>query len=278
MQQATVTSRGLRLNVEIYAGDDAQPAIVLVPGTGKPARFYRSFLERLQAAGFSVLGLDPQGHGLSEGKRGDFTIEELVENLRDTLSFALDQVGPRVGLLGTSQGALVVLYTLADDDRATSAICHNAVLPYEPDSRRVNVSRFSRRVRPYVKYAARLLPGYRVPIRRYLPLDRIYDDLELGARLESDPLVTRSYTLRSFASLATARPARPIEQITTPTLFLSAEHDRLFPIDYVRSIYDRLTCTKEFTVIPETGHMLFVEYADQSLPAVADWFGRTLRG
>jgi alpha-beta hydrolase superfamily lysophospholipase len=231
----------------------------------------------LRAAGFTVLGLDLQGHGCSEGRRGDFTIEELVTNTRDVLTYALREIGPAVGLLGSSQGAIIVLYTLAADERAMSAVCHNAALLDEPGSRRVNVSRFSRLMRPLVGPASRLLPGLRLPIRRYLRIETVWEDLALGRKLEADPLVVKSYTLRSFASLASARPARPIEWVSTPTLFLAAEHDRLFPTSYVRSIFDRLRCRKAMVVVPDTTHMLFVEYLEQSLPPVVEWFERTLR-
>jgi alpha-beta hydrolase superfamily lysophospholipase len=277
VQRTSLYSRGLRLNLEVFAAGDDDPVVLFLPGTGKYARFYRQFLERLRSAGFNVLGLDPQGHGRSEGRRGDFTMEELVQNARDALTFARHELGPRLGLLGTSQGALVALYTLAADERVMSAACHNAALLDEAGSKQVNVSRFSKLVRPYVGVAARYAPYLRVPIRRYLPLQTIYDDVNLGRVLEQDPMLVPAYTLRSYASLATARPARPIEQVTTPTLFLTGEGDRLFPPGYVRTIYDRLTCRKELALIPGAGHMLFVEYVDQSLPLVADWFKRTLQ-
>jgi pimeloyl-ACP methyl ester carboxylesterase len=166
---------------------------------------------------------------------------------------------------------------MAADERATSAVLHNVALLNEPGSRQINVSRFSKLVRPLVGLAAGLAPRFQVPIRRYLPLGAVYDDLALGRRLEQDALVVRAYTLRSFASLARAGPVRPIDRVRTPTMLLAGERDRLFPLTYIESICARLTCQKELAVVKDAGHMLFVEYVDQALPFVVDWFNRTLR-
>ena len=277
MEQLAVRSRGLLLQLDVFPAGPNDPAILFLHGTAKYGRFYQPMLERLAAAGFTVLALDLQGHGRSQGRRGDFTIEELVENTRDAVTLALERFSPRLGLLGSSQGGIVALYTAAADPRVVSAVCHNLALLDEPDSRRVNVSRFSKLARRYVGLGARLGPRLTVPIRRYLPLGVVYDDLTLGRRLERDPLLARAYTLRSFASLASARPSRPVEQIQTPIMVLAGEHDRLFPLDYVESIYARLGGPKELAVVKEAGHMLFVEYVEQALPYVTGWFERTLR-
>lgn len=277
MQQATIVSRGLRLHADIYPAGSVAPVVLFLHGTGKYARFYQPFLERLSAAGFSVLGLDHQGHGFSEGERGDFTIPELVQNTRDALAYARRELGPRVALLGSSQGGLVALYTIAEDRSAAAAICHNVALLNEPGSRQIRLSSFSRTVRPLVPFAAALAPWMRVPIRRYLPLENIYADLSLGRLERYDRLVVPSYTLRSFASLATCAPAQPIEQIQIPMLVLAGEMDRLFPLSLIRSIYERLTCPKELTVVAEAGHMLFVEHVESALPPIVDWLNRTLR-
>lgn len=278
MPQATsIVSRGLRLHLDVYPAASSDPAIIFAPGTGRYAAQYEAFLCRLNDQGFQVVGLDPQGHGRSDGEPGDFTLDELVQNLRDALSFALAELSPSVGLLGSSQGALTVLYTIAADDRAASAVCHNAAILNERAARAIRTSRLSRTLRSHVPHMARVAPRARLAVRRYLKLETIFDDVELGRKLDEDPRSVRTYTLRALASLASARLARPVQEITTPTMFLAAENDRIFPMRYVRSVFDRLTCPKEFVIVPETGHMLFIEYVEQAWPPVADWFDRTLR-
>jgi alpha-beta hydrolase superfamily lysophospholipase len=274
---AAIVSGGLRLHLDVYASQPSDPAVIFMPGTGKHAAPYRPFLEALNQRGYQVIGIDPRGHGRSDGVRGDFTVEQLVGNVRDALSFALENVSQRVGLLGSSQGAIVVLYALAADERAASAVCHNAALLNESAAKAIHVSALSRWLRPLAPTFGRLAPNLRYPIRRYLPIDAVYDDVALGEKLDADPLTVRAYTLRALGSLASAAPARPIEAIRTPTLLLGSEHDRLFPSDYVRSIFDRLTCEKSFVNLPDTGHMLLLEHVAATLPVVADWFDRTLR-
>src|SRR5687767_10027666 len=72
---------GNKLHLDIYeVGKDA-PTIVFIPGTAIYALCYGELLYKLGQAGYNVVGLDPRGHGRSEGARGDYTISELM---RDT--------------------------------------------------------------------------------------------------------------------------------------------------------------------------------------------------
>ncbi|MCC7105121.1 MAG: alpha/beta fold hydrolase [Chloroflexi bacterium] len=271
-----IVSGGERLHLDVYPSQPSDPAVIFMPGTGKYAAPYGPFLEALSGRGYQVIGIDPRGHGRSDGVRGDFTVEQLVQNVRDVLTFALENVSARVGLLGSSQGAIVVLYSLAIDDRAASAVCHNAAVLNESAAKAIHVSTLSRWLRPLAPVLGRLAPDVRSPIRRYLPIDAVYDDVALGEKLDADPLTVRAYTLRALGSHASAAPVRPIEVIQTPTLLLGSERDRLFPSDYLRSIFDRLTCEKEFVNLRGAGHMLLLEHVAATLPVVADWFDRTL--
>ena len=93
---------GIRIRV-VERGDPAAPAIVLVHGWGCTAYVFRYNMPAIADAGYRVVAPDLKGHGLSDKPAGadDYTIDALVEHLRETL----DALGlERTVLAGHSLG------------------------------------------------------------------------------------------------------------------------------------------------------------------------------
>jgi pimeloyl-ACP methyl ester carboxylesterase len=42
----------------------------------------------------------------------------------------------------------------------------------------------------------------------------------------------------------------------------------VFPEDYMRRVYDRLICEKEFLLIPDATHLVMFDYADEVIQLV----------
>lgn len=273
-----VNSRGVRLHLDVYQREDNVATILFVHGTGAHARCYAEFLFQLHRQGFRVVGIDLQGHGLSEGVRGSFTVEELVENIYDVTTWAVERYGEKVGISGSSLGGILAFYAVANDPRLKSAACHNVAILSEPDLLRLTrAPNLLRMILPLGRLAARLLPELRLTIWLYLDPQAITDDPRLLETFVDDPLTLQALPLRSIVSQSYTTPAKPVEEIETPTIVLHAEGDRIFPLDYCQAIYDRLNCPKRFELIPRADHLVFAPpYLDRSLPPVADWFRQTL--
>ena len=142
----TTTRDGLRLDGAYLgpaAGRSELPldALCFVHGTG--GSFYSSalfdaFSERLIALGCGVLRVNTRGHDLMstastpEGGRRQGAAYEVVDDCRHDLAAWLDwlrgRVGPRVGLLGHSLGAVKCLYAAAKEPDLAAA-CVVAVSP-----------------------------------------------------------------------------------------------------------------------------------------------------
>jgi len=80
--------RGLRLYHFESQPDD--PVVVFIPGTSVYTLLYGEFMLKLSRAGFNVIGFDPRGHGMSEGKRGVYTLGELVDGARAVVDHAIE--------------------------------------------------------------------------------------------------------------------------------------------------------------------------------------------
>ena len=269
---------GLRLHLDLFLSEPSSPALVFFPGTSVYSIFYAEFMHKIRLKGFNVVGIDPRGHGRSEGRRASYTVSSLVSDAKAAVSYAIERFGDRVAIAGSSQGGIVSFYTAAADDRLKAAVCHNVAVLDKPDSVRLTrnprVSLFVKRLLPL----ARLLPNMRVPVSSYLDLKT--ETTKIGGNayefIKRDPLATSSITLEALASLTTTPPPKPPEGIKVPVMVLHGELDNIFPLDYVKGIYDRLNCEKEFLLLKDAPHLIMTDYVDELIPSVTTWLNRFL--
>ena len=267
-------SGGLRLHLDILPVDPGRPTVVFMPGTNAYALLYGEFLTGLGDRGFNVVGFDPRGHGRSDGPRGSYTLPELVGDMGAAVAYARGRFGDPIVVCGSSQGGITAFYYAASGEPVHGAICHNLADLGDPES--VRLTRYpnlSRGVSPLLVRLARLLPELRVPLTAYLDLaaEPVRGMGNAKVVLHGDPLCVRHIRLKGMASLATERLPRPVETITTPILILHGSRDTIFPEDYVRGIYDRLTCRKALQIYPDLPHYFIVDEANRILPDVAAW-------
>ncbi|MBV8380311.1 MAG: lysophospholipase [Paucibacter sp.] len=127
MQNLT-TEDGLSLHLRTWyhRGDTAPRGTVLVVhGLGEHIGRYEALAQRLNQAGWNVVGYDHRGHGASEGRRGDMPDAQAL--LRD-LARVIDAIGTdarlkagRLVLLGHSMGGLVAARFVAGGLTASAA-------------------------------------------------------------------------------------------------------------------------------------------------------------
>ena len=87
----------------------------------------------------------------------------------------------------------------------------------------------------------------------------------------------QAISLRALASLSTTPMARKVEEIETPVMVVHAGHDNIFPEDYVRRVYGRLTCEKELLYLPEAYHLVMTDFVDEIIPAVSTWLKKVMK-
>ena len=275
-----------RLALYHFRSRPGDPAMVFVPGTSVYALLYVEFMYKLSREGFNVVGVDPRGHGMSSGKRGVYTLGELVEDALAAVDHARSLYGGRVAVSGSSQGGMVAFYCAAADPRLGAAVCHNVIAPDEPDNERM--TRWPALFRPLlalsrtspVRAMTRTPLGrLMTPVRAYLNLKeepcRLFPDVMKFLR--EDPLVVNAVSLSALASLGTTPLAVGVEEIKTPVMVVHSGKDNIFPEDYVRRIYGRLTCEKEFLYLPDKPHLVMIDYVEEIVPPIAAWLKKVMR-
>ncbi len=278
----------------VFEAREPRATVVFIPGTSIYALCYAELMHGLMESGVNVVGFDPRGQGRSFGFRGDYTIMEHVEDAKADAAYACERFGGKVFAMGSSQGGIEAFYMAATDEPGVDgAICHNIADLTDEDSLRLTrfgpekrvggavapvVNTAARGFRSVIKSQARLFPTARVPISSYLDLksEPMRHFGNAWNFITQDPLALRAITFRAMSSIANTELPRPVEEIETPVMVLHSSGDNIFPLDYVKEIFERLTCDKELKVYEGLPHLVTIEHVDEILPDVVGWIEKHL--
>lgn len=221
---------------ELAVYDWAMPAgqplgtVLVVHGLGEHAGRYAEVAAHLHQWGFAVRAYDQQGHGQSQGARGDLLrpgslqadLCRVMDNTRERPALA----NTPLILLGHSMGGLVVARTVAEPLRSVDAV----VLSSPALGALTNLFQ-----KMLLATLPRVLPHLRVD--NGLKTDFVSRDPDVVKAYRADPLVHRriSAGLAAWILDEGAHTLEEAAQWQVPTLLLYAGHDRL--VDAKASAY-----------------------------------------
>jgi len=87
-EEVLVESAGALIALSVWRGERDAPCVVFLPGTMTHPLFYEEFLDGLARAGFNLVGVHFQGHGKSPRVKCLFSLDDLVQNACDAVSYA----------------------------------------------------------------------------------------------------------------------------------------------------------------------------------------------
>lgn len=281
-REVVIISAGAPIVLSVWDGEPGRPAVVFLAGTMTHPLFYEDFLDALNRAGVTVVGVHSQGHGKSPRVDLPLTFTTLLANARDAVDWTRHEFhGGPVVLLGSSQGGIVAMALAAAGERLDAVFAHNVLDPTLPAT--VEITRFPHwlsRLYPAVRagFAAggRLLPRLPVPFDAYLDMDRVARDPDNAEYFYTDPLGLRSYPMAFMASLFAADLSGLRDgSITCAVVVIAGSGDPLFPLAYTREVYDSIVApTKELLVVESDKHLIFNEDIDAVLPPLLDRLAR----
>lgn len=274
--QINTGTHRLHLDVLEYDHKEEIPTIVFMPGTNAYSMLYNEFLTQLRDNGFNVIGFDPRGHGRSDGKRGSYTISELLEDMDAVVAYARQRFGSKIYLAGSSQGGITAFYYAAKPyQNIRGAICHNAAELTGEDS--LHLTRnptFSRYLKPILEATEPYLPETPIPMNAYLDLKKEpVNGMGTAADvIMTDPLCIPYVRLKTLHSLSNTPLPVELGDIETPLYFLHGAKDTIFPEWYMQKLYDQLTMPlKKMRVYSDLYHYLIVDNAPAIVPDIVDW-------
>lgn len=253
--------RGLRVHLDVHPSADPKGTIVFQPGSGAHARNYFLLGGLLARRGYEVLAIDRFGHGLSEGERGDCTVEEAIAISGAVLDLARSRSSRPVVLMGSSLGGLLTVFGLLAGLKPDLAVAHNFIHPGRLFSLRLRARWIARyRTKPY-------------PLAKFVhAFEEMSGDPAVAAylRRRDDPYMAWELSARSVASLFGFKA--PAVQEAPDTLVLTGDEDKAIPA-WATRLFSRWSGlpSVEARVIPGAGHLLFHDHLDRSVPIIVDW-------
>lgn len=271
-REVLIDSGGTPVALSVWDGDAGAPAVLFLPGTMTHPLFYEEFLDALNRAGLSVVGLHPAGHGKSPRlhRAPRLTFETLVRNALDALDWMQrTYLSAPLLVVGSSQGGVLAMAVAAQTDRLACVYAHNVVDPALPASLTVTrapawLTPAYPQLRTALAFLAKVAPGAPVPFDAYLEMRRVSQDPALAEFFYTDPLGLRCYPLSLLAGMLTTDLSGSAR---CPVVVLAGSGDPLFSLEYIRQVFDRIDApAKELLVIDSDRHLLFNEALDQVLP------------
>ncbi|NHJ25501.1 MAG: alpha/beta fold hydrolase [Candidatus Lokiarchaeota archaeon] len=205
--------------------------------------------------GYSVLGLDLRGHGLSDGNRGDYPSKErLLKDLEEVIQFVKTKFS-RIILLGHSLGVITSLIASYEwMDQIDGLILLSA----------------GKEVRPGVYKKISLMKKLKIVFSSLLnpnkPVIHYYREGMLGL---DDPLFNFNYTFR-FMRIFDAKKLELSKKIHLPIIHGIGENDELFSIESAQELFNQITTDdKVFFIMKGAKHAL--GFSEKSLDDLINW-------
>ena len=279
MEETDIDANGLTLHLTIFPVGKNAPSLVFMPGTMCYAQLYIEFMYKMYRQGFNVVGVDMRGHGMSGGLRGNYDINDLLDDMQAGIKYTRERFGGKVAIAGSSQGGIVAFYTAARDDSIAAAVCHNLADLNGKENLVLTRVRMPQCLVPVAGFLAGVYKNYSIPVSLYLDLEKEHtkDGQTIKTLAKEDPRMVYWITIKSLGSLMRTDLARPVEKIKVPVMLLYSDGDTIFPQAYVESVYNRLTCKKNSLLLKNTDHMIATNHVDRIIAPVSAWLKEIMR-
>ena len=269
------TSDGVTLFVRRWnpKADPSVSVLIFHGITGYSGPYGPMVADRLAASGYAVFGMDLRGHGLSDGRRGDYPSRERFEkDLSETLALVRSK-SRKLVVMGHSLGVLTAVVAQKGSPQAVDGMILVSA------ARRMRTGVYPR---PSAGATLKTLVG--VSLLHGTPLIEYTRSGQAGL---DDPLFNFRYSARFYSVLYGASalkvagmfrsgvidtPSLDLGKLGVPLLVAVGDSDELFSVDATKEFFEGVPCDdKEFQVVPSMRHAVWP--GDAYVP-FADWLHR----
>lgn len=283
--KVSFTSDGLQLSGILHVPDDLRPgerrpAFLVLHGFGgnKESRGAIVIVEQLARWGYVAMRFDFRGCGESGGEHGRILCLDQVADTSNALTYMANRpdVDPqRIGLVGSSFGAAVAIYTGGADGRIAAVISSGGWGNGERKFRRQHPTpeawaRFTRILEEGRRHRERTGKSLMVPRFEIVPIpERLRQNMSAGSITEFPAETAQSmYDFRADEMVGKIAPR--------PLLLLHSADDSVTPTEESIELFRRAKQPTELHLLSEVDHFMFGEENSRVTRIVSDWLGRYL--
>jgi pimeloyl-ACP methyl ester carboxylesterase len=267
-QAVTIPSAGLKLSGVVHAPDalrtgERRAAFLVLHGFGSSKTSSNTMQPTrvLTELGYVALRFDMRGCGDSEGEAGRVICLEQVEDTRNALTFLAGHpaVDPdRIGLIGSSFGGAVAVYTGGVDGRVAAVISNGGWGDGERKFRGQH-----RSPQEWARFTNMLEEGrrHRAATGRSLMVPR-YDIVPIPPHLRGNLAANsiHSFPAETAQSMFDFRADDVVGRIAPrPLLLLHAANDSVTPTEQSIELFKRASQPTELHLISDADHFMFGE-------------------
>ncbi len=233
-----------KINIEIYrTADPANPTLVFSHGIAGYARLLLPFLMPLFEKGYNIIAPDLEGYGFNERKKGDFSWEEHLANLNDSVEYAKTQFNGKIYLGGGSMGGPLAYATDVRYNCADGLICW--CLWDFADKEFVDktgaAGKLTLMFAPVMKLVSTIFGKATFKSTKFVSYRDLTSSKQFNALIMQDPQSGNRLTLRGALSMVTqSKPDLKHELYKKPVLVCQPKDDKMTEARFTRRIYDRL--------------------------------------
>lgn len=281
-ENVTFMSEGLKLTGFITIPDghkpgERRPAVIVLHGFGsnKGSGNVQIPCEMLSKMGYVTLGFDMRGCGDSEGEKGRIICLDQVEDTKSALTYmqSRSEVDPdRIGLLGSSFGAAVSVYTAGVDKRVACAISSGGWGDGERKFRGQHPGD------AWKKFTDMLAEGKRVreATGKSLMVPR-YDIVPIPPELRGHVVAgsIQMFPAETAQSMFDFRADDVVGNIAPrPLLLLHSSVDSVTPTEQSVEMFKRAGQPTDLHLFAETDHFMFAEENTRVRSVIVDWLAK----
>jgi len=253
------------------ATDKSKAHVLICHGANEHIGRYPHVIEALNAAGYTVTGMDLRGHGQSSGKRGHVL---RWEHYSEDIRVVAQSVNAPIFLLGHSMGGLSMLEVLREGINGVDVkgvMVSNPLLALSFTPPRIKTA--------FARMLSVTTPG--LLLDNELNPDHLSRDAEMNAAYVADPLVTSKLSPRWFTEmkLATQRVQGAAKSYTAPLLLMQGSADPITCVDTAREFYEQYTGPKTLQSHQDLYHEIFNELEREDVIAqMITWLDEQVAG
>lgn len=274
-QDVEIQSGKYKLYGKLYLKNKNLPTILMLHGLGFHSFEYDDLAPLMVKEGYNCLAFDFRCCGKSEGRRGYWTLADYVEDTKNVIKYARENINDSIILYGNSLGAVVAIATAAQVSEHNIQAIISANCP-------TKISDFV--MNPFRKILFAIAPvifkiiPFRVNVNYFIPYTKILSNRDIIKKISSDISVSdaRKFAVPTYINLFNWDMTKVVPKVKVPILILQGKEDRLQPISQATKLFDAANEPKEL-ILTETGHLPNLENPEYIKNILVKWFNKILK-